>query len=155
MFRKTKFCIFLKNIFMIFADFCFHITTTFFNIFVFSISEKLSQRCKFENTEYFYFLYKKQKRCFRNWIWHKIQKIRGKFSWKSSQFVSYMVRNQCERFFHFFIFRKVIDNEMGFGKTLPTNTRKKCVKLTKIIKIQAIWTCLERLIQARINLMVF
>ena len=86
---------------------------------------------KTQSQEVFYFLCKKQKRRFRNWICHKIQKIRGKFSRKSSQFVSFRVGNQCERFFTFFIFRKVVDNEMVFWKILPTNTRKSVLNWSK------------------------
>ena len=58
-------------------------------------------------------------------------------------------------FFRFFRFSKKYLYSKGFlnifFKKNKKNT-KKCVKLIKITEIQALWTCLERLIQARVNL---
>ena len=113
---------------------------------------------KMQSYQDIFFLWKKIKTLFRNRICHKILKFSSKIRQIRDLQRRTTSKNQCELFFRFFVFRKNIYTQRVFWTFVFQKNKKytkKCVKLIKITKIQALWTCLERLIQARINLMVF
>ena len=114
------------------------------------------QKCK--AIKIYFFLWKKIKTFFRNRICHKILKISSKIRQIRDLQRRTTSKNQCKCFCCFFRFSKKYLYTKGFLNIFFKKSKKytkKCVKLIKITKIQALWTCLERLIQARINLMVF
>ena len=78
------------------------------------------QKCKAMS---FYIFYTKNKNSYLGI--ESVKKI-WIFSRKSSKFMSFRVGNQCECFFHFFIFRKVIGNEIGFWKNFQQIHEKMC-----------------------------
>ena len=106
--------------------------------------------------------FEKPEKCFSGLI--SVTKFRH-FPQKSRKFKEIPVKikrtankNQCERFLIFscvFYFLKSDRYWKGFldkRKKTSSKSMKKCVKLINIIKILAIWTLLERVMQARINL---
>ena len=133
------------------------------NNFFLIFEKKLKFSSKFDDfvknaklSRYIFFV--KKKTLFRNRICHKILKFSSKIRQIRDLQRRTTSKNQCECFFVFFVFRKNIYTQRVFWICFFKKNKKytkKCVKLIKITKIQALWTCLERLIQARINLMVF
>ena len=121
------------------------------------ISLKFDDFVKNAKLSRYIFLWKKIKTLFRNRICHKILKISSKIRQIRDLQRRTTSKNQCECFSFFSFFEKIFIHK-GFLNIFFKKSKKytkKCVKLIKITKIQALWTCLERLIQARINLMVF
>ena len=113
---------------------------------------------KMQSYQDIFFLWKKIKTLFRNRICHKILKFSSKIRQIRDLQRRTTSKNQCECFFRFFRFSKKYLYSKVFWIFFFIKSKKytkKYVKLFKITKIQALWTCLERLIQARINLMVF